>query len=23
MRHLWPDERATDREVHIHQRPGL
>jgi len=23
MRHPWLDERATDREVHIHQRPGL
>jgi len=23
MRHPWPDERATDREVHIHQGPRL
>jgi len=23
MRHAWPDERATDREVHIHQGPRL
>jgi len=23
IRHLWPDERATNREVHIHQGPGL
>ena len=21
--HRWPDERATNREVHIHQGPGL
>jgi len=23
MRHPWPDERATNREVHIHQGPRL